>query len=163
MPAARRVARDRPVTGAEQAIELLWAERDRVKMGVLDHARTSKRFRSGVSPLPHRTAPLWDYFNVAMIKSYVPWVRGLNLNVVLIDGDTEVIVHAADDMADFVFDALKRRKKFMTDHIRACAALGRSGGRGPKDIRMRRASDMYVESILTHVIALEGSMVLRGA
>lgn len=158
MAAARRLKGELPITDPRQAVEVIWKERARVKMSVRGHWEVARRIRPEVSPLSDREA-----VNVGLLKTYVPWAKALGLQLVFIDGDIEVTMATTEDLTTFIEGVLKRRGMPMMTHIRACMATGKPGGRAIKEIKMGRAEDIWLSSVMVHKELLGFAIVLRTA
>lgn len=161
MAAARRLKRDLTVKDPVQAFELLWKERARVRMSGHTHHDIARRIRPGTSQLPNRE--FVHSYNVGLLQTYLPWVKALGLQIVLVDGDIEQTLETKEDLTSFIDAALERRGRFMMEHIRRCMASGKPGGRAIKQMKMGRAADIWLGSLMVHMEQLGFTVVLRAA
>lgn len=161
MAASRRLKRDLVVRDPVQAFELVWTERARVKMSGHVHHEVAQRMRPGTSPLPNRESV--QSYNIGLLRTYVPWVRALGLQMIFIDGDVEQPMETRENLVSFIEGALKRRGLTMMEHIRRCMASGKPGGRAIKEMKMSRAADIQLGSLMIHMEQLGFTVVLRAA
>lgn len=161
MAAVKRLKRDLPIRTCPEAIELLWAERARVKMTPNVHLELSRRIRSSVAALNGpQTIKTW---NPSVFGTYVPWAKALGLWLVFIDGDVQQPIDGLDGFIGFIEGALERRDITMAEHIRRCQTAKLPGGRAVKEMKMGNAIDIHLTSLWTHKTQLGFELVLRAA
>lgn len=161
MPAARRLRGDRPLKNPDQAIALLQAERDRVKMTPTAHHMFAQRIRPEAHALSSWHAKRGA--NVSTFRTFLPWAQALGLQMVIIDGDIEHALDTPADLVQFAYTALRRRELPMEHYIRAYRETGEPGSRAFKELRMGTAKDVWLGSLLTHARQLGVAIVLRTA